>query len=253
MPHVLRYSPIVLVGLLVGCFNPDPSSKLIDMPTGTGFSVHTVNGQNGSHNYSVFVPRDYTPAKKYPTIVFLHGIGESGSDGKKCTTVGIGPAIANRNGNFPFIVVFPQAGMSWTGENAGTMMMEVLHDAEKQYSIDTDRVSLSGMSSGGEGTWVLGARYHTEFAALVPMGGFADYNDVPVLARIPIWCLHNSGDIFVPVGGSREMYKRIKEAGGDIRYTEYDQGGHDCWDKAYDEGELFTWLQQQRVSTRPVK
>lgn len=243
---------IVLI-LLTGCINADPGRKINQsLPAGTGFLVREVKNGNGTHKYSLFIPRDYNPSKRYPTIVFLHGIGEAGRDGKKPTTVGIGPAIARLNGDFPFIVLFPQAGWDWTTNQAGQLVLDVIDDAADAYSIDRERVSLTGMSSGGKGTWVLGARYAKTFAALVPMGGYAANDAVPALvaAHIPIWALHNSGDFIVPVGGTRGMIKRLKEQGANPRYTEYGAVGHNCWDKAYDEGELFEWLQQQRRGMR---
>jgi predicted peptidase len=214
--------------------------------------VREVKNGTGSHKYSVFVPRDYNPSRTYPAIVFLHGIGEAGSDGKKSTTVGIGPAIAKRNGDFPFIVLFPQAGWNWTTKEAGQLVLDTIDDASRAYSIDRDRVLLTGMSSGGKGTWVLGARYPQTFAALVPMGGYAAYDTVATLvkSRMPIWALHNSGDFIVPVGGTRGMIKKLKEEGGNPRYTEFSAAGHNCWDAAYDEGKLFEWLQQQRRGVR---
>jgi predicted peptidase len=220
------------------------------MPQGTGFILRESHGAAGTHKYTVFVPRDYSPSTRYPTLVFLHGIGEAGSDGQKCTSVGIGPAIAKRNGSFPFIVVFPQTGWDWTSETSEKIMLDALADAKKNYSIDDTRVAVTGMSSGGKGAWVLGARHPEIFAALVPMGGFAAYDEVPRLTRTPIWALHNSGDFIVPVGGTREMVKRIKAAGNpNLKYTEFQTGGHNCWDEAYDAGELFTWLQAQRRRT----
>ncbi len=249
MARVLRFSPVLLLTTLLGCFNADPAKSLSNMPSGTGFMVRQAKIDNdGKTKYSVFVPRDYTPSKKYPTIVFLHGIGESGSDGKKCTTVGIGPAIGKRNGNFPFIVIFPQTGWNWTSKTSENIMLAALRDLEKDYSIDKDRVSLTGMSSGGKGVWVLGARHPEIFSALVPMGGYAATDEVPRLKKMPIWALHNSGDFIVPVGGTRDMVKRIKAEGNtNVHYSEFNQSGHNCWDAAYDQGELFTWLQQQRL------
>ncbi len=235
----------VLLSCLVGC-SGDPANELHAMPTGTGFSVRTVKSTGNDHKYSIFIPRDYSPSKEYPTIVFLHGIGEAGGDGKACRTVGIGPNIGKRDGNFPFIVLFPQAGWDWTGKDQGQLVVDVVNDAKKDYAIDMDRLCLTGMSSGGKGTWVLGARYRGMWACLVPMGGYADYDDVPTLSKMHIWALHNSGDWVVNVGGTREMYKRLKATGADIHYTEYDAFGHNCWDAAYNSGELFTWMQQQK-------
>lgn len=248
MARILRLSPILLLTLVVGCFSPDPAKQLTNMPQGTGFILRESNGPSGRHKYSIFLPRSYAPGTPMPTIVFLHGIGESGSDGKKCTTVGIGPAIAARNGTFDFIVIFPQTGFNWANEKSEQIALDALADAEKDYAIDTARVSLTGMSSGGKGTWWIGGRHPEIFSAIVPMGGFDSYESVPQLRNMPIWALHNSGDWVVPVGGTRQMVQQIRAAGNaNIHYSEFDQGGHNCWDTAYDKGELFTWLKAQRL------
>jgi predicted peptidase len=247
MARFLRISALVALLLSVGCMNANPADKLAGMPAGTGFIVRESEGAAGKNKYSVFIPRDYkADGTKWPTIVFLHGVGEAGSDGVGCTTVGIGPAIANRNGKFDFIVIFPQTGWDWTGQRSENLMLDALKDAQKHYSIDADRVSLTGMSSGGKGTWVLGARHPEIFSALVPMGGFSAVEEAPRLTRIPIWALHNDGDGIVGVGNTREMLRKIEEAGGKPRSTIYQAGGHNCWDAAYDEGALFTWLKAQR-------
>jgi predicted peptidase len=244
----VQFFALAMLALSLGCIHANPAHELTSMPAGTGFALRTSTGDAGSHKYSIFLPPNYTPTGRFPTIIFLHGIGESGSDGIGCTGVGLGPAIVKRNGQFPFVVIFPQTGWDWTSTESENIMLDALHDAEHNYpGIDTNRVSLTGMSSGGKGVWVLGARHPEIFACLVPMAGYSDDSDVPKLTHYPIWALHNSGDFIVGVGNSRDMYKRIKDAGGNIQYSEYSDIGHDCWDAAYDKGDLFTWMQQQTL------
>jgi predicted peptidase len=234
------------IGAACGCAG-DPARRTNRMmPEGTGFQLREVKNSTGTHKYSIFIPADHKPTQRYPAIVFLHGIGEGGSDGKKCTSVGLGPAVADRAATFPFIVIFPQVKGNWKGREKAQLVIDVLDDAKKKYSIDSSRVSLTGLSTGGEGTWLIGARYPDRFAALVPMCAYSAYGVVDQLTSIPIWCFHNGGDPFVSAGGSREMCKRIERAGGDVRYTQYGAFGHNCWDRAYQEGELFSWLLGQR-------
>jgi len=232
--------------LTVGCMHDDPAAQMTGLPPNTGFMLRESHGQAGNHKYSVFIPRDYNPAVKYPTIVFLHGVGEQGGDGINCRTVGIGPEIARRNGSFPFIVIFPQTGGDWCTTDSEKIMLDALQDTEKTYSVDQDRVSLTGMSSGGKGTWVLGARHPEIFSCLVPMGGFAATDEVPKLTKYPIWALHNDGDFIVGSGNTKDMISKLEGAGAHPRATIYPQGGHDCWDAAYSEGELFQWMMSQR-------
>ena len=51
-----------------------------------------------SHRYQVCVPADYTRARRWPVILFLHGSGERGSDGILQTSIGLGEWLLSRDG-----------------------------------------------------------------------------------------------------------------------------------------------------------
>jgi len=38
------------------------------------------------------------------------------------------------------------------------------------------------------------------------------------------------------------MVDALKEVGAPVRLTVYDDLGHDCWTRAYDEPELYSWM-----------
>ena len=67
------------------------------------------DGKGKAYKYVLFVPHDYKPEKEYPLMVFLHGSGESGTDGKKQALTGLGNAIRKQEKSFPFFAIFPQA------------------------------------------------------------------------------------------------------------------------------------------------
>ena len=73
-----------------------------------GFINRVYRDALGEHKYVLFLPADYTPEKKWPLILFLHGAGERGTDGMKQTKIGLGTYVKAREKTFPFIVVFPQ-------------------------------------------------------------------------------------------------------------------------------------------------
>jgi len=230
----------------VGCMHDDPAQQLSGLPQGTGFMIREVNG----HKYSVFIPRDYASKPAWPTMVFLHGVGESGSDGINCRTVGLGPEIARHNGSFPFIVVFPQTGWDWTTSDSEKIMLDALNDAEQHYNIDRNQICLTGMSSGGRGTWVLGARHPEIFSCLVPMAGFAATDEAPKLAKMSVYVLHNEDDGIVNVSNTRDMIDAIHKCGGQptVEIFPPEGKGHDCWDEAYSEGKLFNWVLGHRLN-----
>ena len=52
------------------------------------------------------------------------------------------------------------------------------------YIVDSDRVYLTGLSMGGYGTWLYGARHVERFAALLAICGGGDIKDAAALARL---------------------------------------------------------------------
>jgi predicted peptidase len=244
-----------LLGLLcaaAGCQSPDPARRVNPlMPPGTGFLLRELQDEDGRrHRYSVFIPSSYDGSRPHPAIVFLHGHGETGSDGVRPRTVGLGPAIAERQATFDFIAIFPQVEGNWKGRRAERRALQVLENVKRDYRVDPDRIVLTGLSTGGEGTWLIGGRNAELFSALVPMCGYAAFEAVPHLGNLPIWAFHNARDVLVPVRGTRDMVRQIAAIGGNVRYTEYPDLYHNCWGRAYREEELYSWMKSQRRAPR---
>ncbi len=220
-----------------------------EFPPGTGFLTRTVTVDNKERKYAVFIPRDYatnSANKRYPTIVFLHGFFESGRDATRCLSAGLGPVIAKDPHNWPFISIFPQTMGSWRGAANERLVIACLDDVEKNFAVDEDRIILSGLSFGGRGTWEIGANHRHRFAALVPMSSDTAYEVAGRLTNIPIWAFHYSGDPIMSAAGSERMVRKIQEAGGNARLTEFNSFGHDCWTRACTETDVINWMLRQR-------
>ena len=69
---------------------------------------------------------------------------------------------------------------------------------------------------------------------------------VAKIAKLPIWVFQGAKDTAVKPGRSRNMVAALKKAGGNPRYTEYPNVGHDSWGPAYRDAELFRWLFAQK-------
>jgi len=242
---------LIAIGLLniMGCVSGASVQRTTrDFPQGTGFQTRTITVENKERKFAVFIPRDYSAQKKYPTIVFLHGFFESGRDAKRCLSAGLGPVIAKDPEHWPFVSVFPQTMGSWRGASNERLVMACLDDVEANFSVDKDRVILAGLSYGGRGTWEIGAKHRDRFAALVPMSGDAAYDACNKLKDIPIWAFHYAGDPIMPSSGSEKMVEKIRAAGGHPKLTEFDSIGHDCWTKACSETDVVNWMLSQKRS-----
>jgi len=213
--------------------------------SGGDFAHQDFTFSGEKRTYAVYKPKDYNPTKSYPTILFLHGLFESGNDGKANTGVGIGPAIAKHPDWYHCVVVFAQTSSSWRDDDQLPLAMATLDDAQKHYAIDPNRVVVTGLSTGGHAVWKLGAEHPERFAALAPLCAYSDYDDVGRLTHYPIWAFHNRYDMFVMSSSTDDMCEKINDAGGNARKTIYTAIGHDCWDRAYDDEKFALWLQNQ--------
>ena len=235
----------------------------------TGFLDRVVTVEGHQFRYQVYIPSSYSSAHLWPVIMFLHGSGEGGSDGLVQTQVGLGAAIRLNPGRYPAIVVFPQAPMDslWVGVSARAAMA-ALEGTMHEFRIDSNRVFLTGLSIGGNGTWYLAFRYPRKFAAIVPVCGWVVPFDDPeirnfecvvpgdtatafqTLARrlgsLPVWIFHGEEDHSVPVEQSRRAAAALNDGGVPVHYTELAGTGHNAWDAAYGSTKLVEWLFAQR-------
>jgi predicted peptidase len=195
------------------------------------------------HKYFVFVPHSYNSDSEWPAILFLHGAGETGSDGIRETEVGLGPAIARQATEFPFVAVFPQShtGRWQAGSSDARTALAILNEVREQYRIDPRRIHLTGISMGGYGTWSLAAAHPDDWASIVPICGGGDPIQADRIKDIPCWAFHGDADNVVPVERSRTMIEALRAAGGNPRYTEFRGVGHNSWDPAYATPELSEW------------
>jgi predicted peptidase len=234
------------------------------------FVKRTVTVDGRQSRYQVFVPRNAQAQRgALPVVLFLHGSGERGSDGRQQTHAGLGPYLREHAGDFPALVVLPQAPKDeeWSGIN-NRIALAALDATVAEFGADPTRQYLTGMSMGGYGSWNIALDNPTRFAAIVPVCGavlaphavraslfvesVAAEADpyAAIAARLnatPIWMFHGALDDVVLPGDDRRLKTAFDHAGAkDVRYTEYPQGNHNAWDATYADGAMWEWLFAQR-------
>lgn len=220
------------------------------MASSTGFVERTFRDATGDHKYVVFVPRGYTPSKKWPVILFLHGAGERGRDGFLQTTVGLGPLVKLREASFPFITIFPQAERvtgrildTWSADAAdGQRAISILDEVQSKYTVDRSTTVLAGYSMGGWGAWNLAAAHPDRFSAMVTVAGGGDPASAAALSKIPVWAIHGARDTAVLSSKTVAMVDAHRAAGGPSRLTISPTGDHGIWKTAFDDEALYDWM-----------
>lgn len=215
----------------------------------------TTEAAGETYDYQIYVPPD-AREEPAPVIVFLHGIGQRGSNGL-IPTSGAGGALAKHYfAHAPAIVLLPQCreGKYWSDPKMTEMVMNALRQTVEEFAADERRISLVGVSMGGYGVWHLAEKFPGKFAALVSICGGSSITRgerfAPVaekVAKTPAWVFHGAADKVVPVSESRQMVKAIELCGGNVKYNEYENVGHNVWLNVIGEPDLLDWILAQRV------
>ena len=200
--------------------------------------------------YLIAVPQEEPAIEGWPLMLFLHGLGECGSDINLVKKHGPPKRIENGK-RFPFVVVSPQCprGSRWEAWR----LMALLDEVIKSNDIDEDRIYITGLSMGGFGTWDLAAYAPERFAAIAPICGGGNTLDGKLLINLPAWVFHGAEDKVVPASFSESMVTAIRKAGGGPKITIYPHAGHDCWTKTYENPELYAWMLKKRRRKKSEK
>lgn len=202
-----------------------------------------------------YKPANYNadPSKKYPLIIFLHGIGERGNGTTDLPWIlanGI-PKYINAGHDMTFtalsgqdetfLVLSPQLSASY-GSWQNIYVDEMLKYAKTNMRIDTNRIYLTGLSLGGGGVW----KYATsslanakQFAAIAAVCGTNEWVNMCgtiAAANLPVWAFHAQDDGIVPVSYTNTAINLLNACNPAVKPIKsiYPNGNHWIWDKSYD-------------------
>ncbi|OGG02254.1 MAG: hypothetical protein A3F83_05305 [Candidatus Glassbacteria bacterium RIFCSPLOWO2_12_FULL_58_11] len=237
--------------------------------------------------YALYLPAGMDAAdRQWPLVVSLHGAYSNYANNLK-RLFGIG----NRPGEPDELAFFslpvwpelpPAAGIVVCPWGRGTMsyhgpgardVLDVLTIVRYSFPVDPERISVTGLSMGGNGTWEMSLRYPAIFSAAVPVcapsdmslvGGFTrdvllkNEERFPYIEKIiaqnqlsiwaanarafPVQMYHGNDDPVVPVSHSEQMVEALKRVGIEAPLTRFDNVGHNAWDPAYKNGETLRRL-----------
>ncbi|NRD78176.1 prolyl oligopeptidase family serine peptidase [Bacillus sp. BRMEA1] len=202
---------------------------------GTRVLVDDFKTGKATYDNTTLTYADFTPSKdnhKNPLIIWLHGMGEGGTD----PTI---PISANKADNFASkeiqsyfdgaYVLAPQTPTYWmdglTGFGDGTSKYEnALMSLIKDYvanhkDIDSNRIYIGGDSNGGYMTMLMARDYTNYFAAAFPTcealrDTLISDADIQKMKGLPLWFTAAKTDTTVPpVDYVVPTYNRLVQAG----------------------------------------
>ena len=212
----------------------------------------------GSFRCLVQLPPEYDPLRKYPAVVSLHAAwstpmnqiewwaGMPGPDGQR-------RGQAARNGT---IVIAPawareqQTGYEYSAREHAAVLGS-LRESLRRFSIDTDRVFLSGHSTGGDAAWDIAISHPDLWAGLVAISPAAGkyVNHYWHNARtLPIYLV--AGELDAACFGRNTMdLDRYFAKGFDATYVEYRGRGHEHFSDEI--LRIFDWMSRRQRTFFP--
>lgn len=218
--------------------------------------------------YRLYVPENYTPDKKWPVFLYLHGAHARGNDNERMLDYVTKPFFQTAGSQtLDAIAVVPQCpadekwvNVSWTEGNyffsatpiskSMTAVIALLDDIETRFSTDLDRYYVMGMSMGGYGTWDICMRQPDRFAAIVPLCGAGDWRRAADISHVAIRTYHGTADDTVPINGTERMVEFLKKNNADVTFIKLQGIGHDVSGNVHRDRDLFPWLFAQKRKER---
>jgi acetyl esterase/lipase len=226
--------------------------------------------------YHLYLPKDYSSRKVYPLIIFLHGYVP--------TTSLLDPWILTDSecalaGNLGAIVLMPYGRRNSDFQGIGEMdVLAALRQTQDLFSVDDQRLYLTGVSMGARGVWHIAAHHPGLFAAIAPIAGHTDMplwwgwdktkmpgwkrwlnaRDNPIdlaenLRNLPIFVQHGGEDTLIPAQQSRLMVARLKELDLPVEYKEYPGASHYIYWDPETYRLAFEFLVKHRLNPSPVR
>ena len=224
--------------------------------------------------YYVALPANYTPTKKYPLLVFLHGYAPELS---KINSWVPAPFIVEDAQKRGFILAMPYGRrnsdfVQW-GEDD---VLRVREECLRLFSVDENRVFLMGASMGGYGAYGTGLHTIGKWAAIAAIAGRSDFYvwfdieraKLPPWKRVlfdaddprtlelnarntPIYVQHGALDGTVPVEHSRLIAADAGKLGLPLRYEEEKYGTHYGDYQAAAMQRAFAWFEGRTLVPTP--
>jgi len=199
-------------------------------------------------DYWLYLPDDLDANESLPLVLFLHGAGERGPDIERVKANGYPKLFSKSPRNERVIILAPQCQPDRIWNTQVYPLMELVDYVAEKYHADKEKISCTGLSMGGYGTWMMGLTFPKRFSCIAPVCGGGITWMAGALKNTPVRAFHGTADSVVPCYESQNMVDAINKNGGNADITLYEGVGHDSWVNAYEKSDLLQWLMSCRIS-----
>ncbi len=244
------FKRLVFAGLFVGLSSTSAMAEQTqDMPTVKGdYSQTTQLADGTSYGYGLHLPKNVNKRKNMPLVVALH-YGWAGDAAPLDYGFQFMESMMSTTFKNAIIIAPSSVSDSWHAPANTNALFELMEDIKETYSINDEKILLTGYSAGGFGTWAIGADHQEEFSAIMPISGAPRYMEpfeVPpetpeqmlehllglpkINAQwdIPVYVINSHGDQNVPISLTTAYINglEITQPDANVTFVTLDDAAH---------------------------
>ena len=196
--------------------------------------------------YYLYTPKN--PKDNMPLIVYLHGAIFKNLEASELLKVDGFPKYLNDKvyGDLQSYVVIPKIDESvknWV--DISDKLEKLIKTLNTNYKIDLNKISLTGHSIGGTGTYQLQIKLPDTFACIAPMSGFVRNTDenITAISKVKIWAFVGTNDTVISPNSTKQAIKLLKDKGANAKLTEFQDADHfNVPVLGYKDNDFINWM-----------
>lgn len=201
--------------------------------------------KNNYLNYYLYKPDKFK--ENLPVILFLHGIGERGTNISDIEKYSLPKYL--KNIDIPFIVIAPQCLENNFWEYHLRDVEKIINIEYKKNKYDKENIFLAGSSMGANGAWNYLIQRPDLFKGIISVAGgimLPIKQNIEKVKNKKILMYHGDKDDVVDVNVSIKTYEKLKDGNAkDVELKIINNDNHFLTSHAFKDRYIYEWLEKK--------
>lgn len=201
--------------------------------------------KNNYLNYYLYKPDKFK--ENLPVILFLHGIGERGTNISDIEKYSLPKYL--KNIDIPFIVIAPQCLENNFWEYHLRDVEKIINIEYKKNKYDKENIFLAGSSMGANGAWNYLIQRPDLFKGIISVAGgimLPIKQNIEKIKSKKILMYHGDKDDVVDVSVSIKTYEKLKDGNAkDVELKIINNDNHFLTSHAFKDQYIYEWLEKK--------
>ena len=217
----------VAIVLLSGCARAAQRPPSAAAPEGTAAPANSARGAVArdsieslvlggvARQYRLHIPSAYQAGHSTPLVIDLHGYNSNAAQQEWLSRMSVKADSAGFVAAYPEGLGDPQSwkfGPLAEGQADIGFIRDLIQHLQDQFSIDPQRIYVTGISNGAEMSYRLACALGDTIAAFAPVaGGYPPFEDCRTTRPIPVVAFHGTDDHLLPYTGKPPLLLPVHE------------------------------------------